>query len=1369
MSTIAFRTNFTPKLYYLNILLKHNEHKIPIKALIDTGCAKSAMSYKTFLMIKQISNQFELSQSNAKIQTCDGTSHKIMGFADLNISFPNSTFELNNQQVMVIEILSDPFIIGSDILGSKCVLKIQPPNLVFTDGCAHFPQKMVQVNFPDLQLKTINQISLLPCEQLTVTNEITGFDQLVCPVEVTSCINNLQISKIEIEDNRIITTLNNTSSGQITVPENDHLLMINKSSFDCSLPNDDYMDEIEKIAAFNSFREDGVFQPSITAFIESKSRVTQADKVDIPDNVSEEDFISTFDLSHFDNKSKKKLIKILLNTRPAFSMHKYDLGKTNVVTMDIELIREEEDKVQKYVPISMHVTERANEILDQMEKYGIIRECHVPTPYCSNILVIPKKDNVNVRLLFDGRLLNYNTKRMPVAIITKAEILAHLVNKTHLSSLDFADAFYQIPLTETAQNLTAFWTPNHAKKMCFNRAPQGLKNSPMYLKMVLDHVFYDLTKNVLFYADDLLIATSGTLDEHFQFLELVLKRLVKAGMKLRPQKLLIARETIDFLGMVFHKNTLSIPDVKLKAFRELPIPNTARRLKSALCAFSYYRHFVPKFAHLTEELHKKASDKTKKKFEMSETDTAQFKEIIHQICENAKTYYPVHDRPFYVQTDASLFCAGGTLYQKDDEGRDMLIAAVSRTFTKTERNYSTYKKEALALLYTLRAMEFFIKFAPKLILMVDAKAVIFLRLARDGSPILLRFSLELSKYEADLFHVPGEKNEVSDMLSRQHKDIPQIESDILDNPTISEKDSVKIVDALTMPDHFELTRSQLFSLLNGPSPLDDSKKRKVSKSKAQPGLKRVKNTPVTLHNRKIKMPRTVRVNVITRAMTKKKKRVTFSDDIVSHPNPDPPPRDSEEPTTEVFISEPDVNNPGIDDFPTSLPQDEIVDPETTVQYSDVASQMDVVNRDKISKKQFRSLQIQDPNIQKALDSRAADVILIDGMVHKIIKDSNKLMLPEALVPALVNLHHYVKPGIHKSTSQIMRDIMSIYFVPTTRLRQLIVKQIGNCHICQLFDNGKQNLNILQLPRFQTARLSWSIDLITDLPASENGFKILLLAVDDFSNYTVAVPLVSTTSDDLIKAIRVHIIGPFGIPKFIRSDEQPGIYNSREFYKFFENLGIELQATAVASPFSNGRAETTIKTFKHAARKYFYQHKCINKWDEHVPILTACINSSINSYGYAPEEIMFGQRLENHFSLISLPQGADGDPTNERAIELLMERMEQTRQKYDVTKTSKHNANATFKNKHSRSNQFEVGDLVLHRQLQVSTGTASKYKPLLTGPFVIQAIDGVTAACRHLQSSRLIKAHFHNLAHYRYDEGTLYPPDTASEGAEMMDL
>jgi hypothetical protein len=1326
MSKIAVRKSFEPKLYYLTIVLTSEKATYKVNALVDTGCAKSAMSKLTYLKLHNQDSNLQPQQSSIKIQTCDGTNHSIMGFVQLNLQFVNSNFCLNNQQIMIVEQLSDEFIIGSDILGSEVVSKIQSPFIYFLHKGKEIKQEMNLITYPQLCLQTIKNLIIRPLQQFTVCTKFIGMKLLETPLLFKTAFPYLKINNVSFEDDNIFAEIENRSNHKIEVESGTPLVNVHKTPMLTSTPHDEYMDDDEKQFCIETFKQEGCYQPSVTAFIEERSNITEADKVDIPDNVTEEDFLAMFAISHFNETDKAYLIDILKATKPAFSMHKYDIGKTHLITMDIDLINEDDIKVQKYVPIAMNVIEKANEILDQMEKWDIIRECHAPSQYCSNILVIPKKDKNAVRLLFDGRLLNYNTKRMPVAIITKAEILAHLVNKSHLSSLDFADAFFHIPLTEKAQNLTAFWTPNHAKKMCFNRAPQGLRNSPMYLKTLLDLIFFDLSENVLFYADDLLIATNGTLTEHLDFLRLVLERLVKAGLKLRPQKLLIARETINFLGMVFYKNTLSIPELKLKAFRELPVPNTAKRLKSALCAFSYYRHFVPNFAHITRSLHEKAGgpDKFSRKFSLTEEEISQFKSIVKTICDNAMTYYPDKDKPFYVQTDASLYCAGGRLFQRNDEGHEMLIAAVSRTFTKTERNYTIYKKEALALLYTLRSFDYFLKFAPKLILLVDSKALTYIRLAKEGAPILLRFSLELSKYEADLIHVPGEQNEISDLLSRQHKHIPAIEMEKLDRPTINEKDTIKIIDALTLPKNFTLTKSQLFSLLNGPSPIDDTKVIKTNRSKAQPGLKQVKNTPLTLHKRKIKMPRTVKMNV---TKTNEKKHVTFDDEVklINLENP------------------PEIANT------------------SEISYTDVRSHSIISNGNKISPKQFHAMQMTDPAIVAGIDSKDKNISLHNGIFYKLVNGNKKIFLPECLLIPLITLHHYVAPGIHKTKQQISRDICEIYYVSKTKLEQYIKEQINNCHICQIFSDGKQHLKILQLPRHSTTRLSWSVDLITDLSVSDNGFKILLIAVDDFSNYIVAIPLRTTTAKELIQAIKYHLISPFGIPKFIRSDEQPGIYNSKEFFTFFDELGIELQATAVASPFSNGRAETTIKIFKHAARKYFHQHNCIKQWDDHIPLLTAALNSSINSYGFAPEEIMFGHRLENRFALVDLPSTENDDPnTNERAIETFLERAINIRQKYESMKNKKHDANATFKNKHANEKCFAMGDLVLHRQLQVSTGTASKYRPQLTGPYVIQEIDGITATCKHLESGRIIKAHFLNLAPYRYDNTKIYPPKEA---------
>jgi hypothetical protein len=77
----------------------------------------------------------------------------------------------------------------------------------------------------------------------------------------------------------------------------------------------------------------------------------------------------------------------------------------------------------------------------------------------------------------------------------------------------------------------------------------------------------------------------------------------------------------------------------------------------------------------------------------------------------------------------------------------------------------------LSLLYCLKSMDFFLRFAPKLIFLIDAKSIIFLRLCRESAGIWLRFSCELLKYDAEIHHIPGIKNEISDMMSRQHKDM----------------------------------------------------------------------------------------------------------------------------------------------------------------------------------------------------------------------------------------------------------------------------------------------------------------------------------------------------------------------------------------------------------------------------------------------------------------------------------------------------------------------------------------------------------------------------------------------------------------------
>ena len=177
-----------------------------------------------------------------------------------------------------------------------------------------------------------------------------------------------------------------------------------------------------------------------------------------------------------------------------------------------------------------------------MEEFGIIRECNEPSIFCSNLLVTKKKDGKSIRILLDGRLINNYTQGLPTNLVTQSELFAHLVGKTHVSTIDLSDAFFQIPLAKESQPLTAFYSPAHGKRYCFQRIAQGLRNSPLYLKLLMDKLFGDMANDVIHYADDIMLATDGPISEHLNKLSNVLQRLKEGNIKIRPSKLKINKQ-----------------------------------------------------------------------------------------------------------------------------------------------------------------------------------------------------------------------------------------------------------------------------------------------------------------------------------------------------------------------------------------------------------------------------------------------------------------------------------------------------------------------------------------------------------------------------------------------------------------------------------------------------------------------------------------------------------------------------------------------------------------------------------------------------------------------------------------------------------
>lgn len=110
-----------------------------------------------------------------------------------------------------------------------------------------------------------------------------------------------------------------------------------------------------------------------------------------------------------------------------------------------------------YRPYRMSFPERSlvRDMVDEMLEAGIIRESS--SPYASPIVLVKKKTGEK-RLCVDYRALNKRTKKDHYPLPRIEDQLDQLAGNNLFISLDLASGYYQIPISPSSQDKTAFIT-----------------------------------------------------------------------------------------------------------------------------------------------------------------------------------------------------------------------------------------------------------------------------------------------------------------------------------------------------------------------------------------------------------------------------------------------------------------------------------------------------------------------------------------------------------------------------------------------------------------------------------------------------------------------------------------------------------------------------------------------------------------------------------------------------------------------------------------------------------------------------------------------------------------------------------------------
>ena len=127
-----------------------------------------------------------------------------------------------------------------------------------------------------------------------------------------------------------------------------------------------------------------------------------------------------------------------------------------------------------------------------------------------------------------------------------------------------------------------------------------------------------------------------------------------------------------------------------------------RQIKGFLRLASYYRKFIKDFSKIAKPL----NNLTKKGVEYDWTEECQsaFETLKGKLTQASILGYPDFDKMFYLFTDVSGIGLGAVLVQKDDQGKEKVIAYASRTLNVYEQNYSAQELECLVINW---AVEYF--------------------------------------------------------------------------------------------------------------------------------------------------------------------------------------------------------------------------------------------------------------------------------------------------------------------------------------------------------------------------------------------------------------------------------------------------------------------------------------------------------------------------------------------------------------------------------------------------------------------------------------------------------------------------------------
>mgnify|MGYP001546096517 CR=1 FL=1 len=999
--------------------------------------------------------------------------------------------------------------------------------------------------------------------------------------------------------------------------------------------------------------------------------------------------------THLDNSQVNQLKKALIRYQDVFAKSPEDMGLTDRVehvidTGDARPIR----LPVRRQPIALQEIEK--EEVEKMLKRNIIAPSN--SPWSSPVTLVKKKDG-STRFCIDYRALNQITRSDSYPIPRIDDCLDALAGNEWFSTADLQSGFHQVPLAEDSKQKSAFRTKQGLFQ--WNVMPFGLTNSPATFERLMENVLTGLQwEECLLFIDDTIVP-SKTFEEGLEKLQHVLQRFREAKLKVKASKCNFFKKKLQFLGHLVSAKGIEVSDEKVQAIKDWPVPRTTKETLSFVGLCSYYRKFCSSFEILVKPLREICKKGVKFNW-TAECQTA-FETLKEKLMTAPILSYPLPGLPYIVDTDASQFCVGAVLSQVQD-GKERVIAYLSKSLNKAEQNYCVSRKELYAVVVALKKFHPYL-YGQEVTLRTDNSAVSWMRSLKNPTGQTARWLEILETYNLKVQHRKGAKHSNADALSRR--------------PCISCKRQQELNDSV-QDDEEQVCQITAF-------PLNMGEKTEVLPKEQTSNALTSSSTGVES-------------SVISAVLEQEVDQVpTCTNAEITHEE------NQTQKTQLIAVLVDDGQIPSCSTQPDPAPKTEATKA-TTVQFHPISP-------DGWDSTSMREAQMKDENISTILRAKEQNkkpswpeiarqqaslktlwaqwdrLIINEGVLYrKRLEDENdkqlQLIVPTCHRMTVVRNHHDIPIAGHLGSEKTSGRVKQSYYWP--KMDEDIKLYCTRCDTC-VTRKTSPKVNKAPLGNCGTGEPleRVSMDICGPFPLTENKQnRYILVVTDNFTRWVEAIALPNIEAKTVAQAFLTEFACKFGFPLEIKTD-QGSNFESNLFREFCDLVGVYKTRTTSLHPQGNALCERFNRTLGNMLSAYCEKNQ--KNWDLYLPLVASGYRASVHSStGMTPNKLMLGREVYLPMSLVVQKPVGEKLPTTDEYVVELQQKIQEVHAlaREHLKKTTEYQKrHYDLKAKHK---SFEEGQAVWLFNPIRRVGICQKFVKNWTGPYLVRKrVDDIT--------------------------------------------